>query len=323
MSRSYVKVAAILALVLVFASTGQVTAKGGPPSGGETALNNLSFPVVAADQFAVTPYPATIPNPWLNTIYDGDPALDGTQAVYLDGLPCYAQKVVDNKWHAASISAASVGVYGVDWGDNVESVSPVVRRPYRLEIVLYDRLDTPLDAFRMTVLANPSSPDEIQGTNGQTFASDFATIVSTLPRLVVQDISACLDADLPLEWDATTSQWVCGDAVPATTDVGFAPELNVAGKYIFGASVGGWKPTKAGTYRVTFYIPSGSGIDLAGAVPGDLVDNVWTTSPWYVAPAAGAVDEEGGDSGAPVATPVIDGALNLTYVDLVVLPRTK
>jgi hypothetical protein len=85
------------------------------------------------------------------------------------------------------------------------------------------------------------------------------------------------------------------------TGFGFAQELNVGGKYIFGASTGGWKPTELGEYRITFYFEQGSVVNLAGALPGDY------------------------NNGAPIIpktgennTAQVDGANNLTFMDVTV-----
>ncbi len=148
----------------------------------------------------------------------------------------------------------------IDWGDNIESVDAYVRRPFRLEVVLFKDLVEPMTAYRMALLEYPSSPDEVQGTDTTTYESSSATVVSGKPRLVIQALGTADPATLT--WDATKSLWTSdGSALPATP-IGFAPELNVAGKYIYGASTGGWKPTVAGTYRVTFYIPTDSAVNL-------------------------------------------------------------
>jgi hypothetical protein len=317
MAHTHVRTAAILAVIALLACTAPALAKKGPPVAELT--NNLSYPAVAADGFAIPTPPAT--NPSLNTVYDIDPSTAEIEPFFLDGLPCYAQKVTDNKWQAAWVSAATtVGVFGVDWGDNVDSVYPAVRRPYRLELVLYDEAadwpetapgSIPANAFSMAVLANPSSPDEIQGTNGARYDSPYASIVTgaTHARLVIQNITGYDD----LTWSG--SAWVAdtGD-VPPTTTIGFGPELNVAGKYIFGGSTGGWKPASAGTYRVTFYL-STSTVSFADASLGDLGDD----GVWVPAPAATVAEE--GDEELPKAIPMLDAELDLTYVDLQVQGR--
>ena len=265
---------------------------------------------------------ATALNPTLTTIYDTDPTTPDIEPFLLDGLPCYAQKVTGNVWQASRAAAATtVGVFGVDWGDNVDSVYPAVRRPYRLELVLYDEAaDWPEttpgglvgNAFRMAVLANPSSPDEIQGTNGVRYDSTYASVVTGADRakLVIQNITGYE----PLIWTGTAwAEEASGDVPPITT-VGFGPELNVAGKYIFGGSTGGWKPTSAGTYRVTFYLAD-SNVSFADASLGDLGDD----GAWV--PATAVTISEEGDEELPKAVPVLEAALDLTYVDLQVQGR--
>ena len=334
MSRSNARWAVVLTLivVLVFAvAGGAIAQKGGipgapPDKGGgggghtDTATNNLSFPAIAADNFSISG-PVT---ELLTVPYTGDyTGLTEEELTALEGFDWYAQKVDGNKWQALFELAGSapVYVYGVDWGDNIESVSPTVRNPYRLELVLYDEAaDWPAtseqdNAYTMALLANPSSPDEIQGTNGVPYNSAFATVVSVKPKLLIQDITNYLDPDDPeLTWDGT--RWVSGTAVPAPTYPTFAPELNVAGKYIFGGSRGGWKPATAGVYRVTFYLPTDSSISLASAGLGNLVGGLWN---WIDEPPITTAEADEGD---PVATPVLLRDKNLTYVDLTVKPRT-
>ncbi len=117
----------------------------------------------------------------------------------------------------------------------------------------------------MAVLANPSSPEEIQGTNTVTYEGAYATVISTLPKLVVQHLGTTVPE---LIWDGT--KWVhLEGSTPPVAAVVFAPELNVAGKYIYGASQGGWKPDQAGYYRITFYSSEDSGIDLSLATIGN------------------------------------------------------
>ncbi len=100
----------------------------------------------------------------------------------------------------------------------------------------------------MAELEYPSSANELQGTNTTTYPSPFATVISAKPKLVVQYLGPTLPTRV--SWDGT--KWTGYTVIP----VSFAPELNVGGKYIYGASEGGWKPDKVGYYRVTFYIPN-------------------------------------------------------------------
>ena len=212
--------------------------------------------------------------------------------------PWYAQKTQPaNQWRADHAIATGAAVTFVDWGDNIESVNPKLRRPFRLEVTLYQALATPMQGYVMALLENPSSPDELQGTNGQQYDSQFATVISNSPKLAIQYLGISMPTD-ELTWDG--SAWSQGTDVPVT----FAPELNVGGKYIYGASQGGWKPTDQGFYRITFFVPAG-GVSLESAVIGNYAT--------FSMPAALEADEGG------AATPVVRGDLNLTYVDVEVL----
>lgn len=158
-----------------------------------------------------------------------------------------------------------------------------------------------MTAYEMAVLEYPSSLVELQGTNNKTYESSEATVVSSLPKLVIQDITGYGE----LNWDDVNWVWVTvpedqeeDPEVPEILDVAFGPELNVGGKYIYGASSGGWKPTFPGWYRLTFYLP-GSNIDVSGAV----IKNV--------------------PSENPLNTAVVDATNNITYIDVEVLPRNR
>jgi hypothetical protein len=301
-----------LSIVLALALVVPVGALAkGPPIRVETT-NNLSYPAIAVDGFAITPLAA----PSFIDAYTGTyPGLTQAQIDALGSVPWFAQKDPDgdgliNKWQAGYLSqpaGATLDVDTIDWGDNIESVDAFVRRPFRLEVVLFDNtLAEPMTGYTMALLEYPSSPDEVQGTDASTYPGTSATVVSSKPRLVIQALGTTDPATLT--WDELTSRWTTSDgvALPATP-IGFAPELNVAGKYIYGASTGGWKPTVAGVYRVTFYIPIGSDVNLRLATIAVSTEE-----------AAIAEAEEGGG-----ATPYVDATNNLTYVDVTVQPRTR
>lgn len=281
----------LLLLVLV---TSSVFAKG-PPGGGETtAVNNLSYPVIAVDGFAITP----LTTPSFSVPYTGDyPGMTAEAiALLISEGPWYAQKVTENKWQADYVNQGTEDVTYIDWGDNIESVYPKVRTPFRLEVTLYKTLAEPMTGYTMAVLEYPSSSSELQGTNTVTYEGAYATVVSAKPKLVIQYLGAAVPAILT--WDGT--KWVTDTGIPTIVPISFAPELNVGGKYVYGASVGGWKPTSQGYYRITFYIPVGSGVNLA------------------LATIANAATGFSGPSEGTAATPVLDAANNLTYVDVLV-----
>jgi hypothetical protein len=325
MSRKFFWVAVVLAVIVVFSFAMTALAKGpggggkptDPGGGGghtETATNNLSFPAIAADGASPAVVTELLTVPYTGP-YDGLTA-EEIAALEASG-PWYAQKTDGNEWAADfEVATGAVVVYGVDWGDNIESVSPTVGRPYRLETALFaDRTAAPMSGYTMAMLAYPSSPNEVQGTNGGRYDSNYATITSPMPGLRIQRIQG-LDATT-LVWSDTLNYWTtqAGAVAGTTTTISFAPELNVGGKYIFGASTGGWKPTELGTYRLTFYIPAGSQIMMDADDPtdpadafttlGNLVEGAW------VAGSAG----EGG------AVPIVVPEENMTYVDVEVVTK--
>jgi hypothetical protein len=321
------KTAVFLAVVLLVAIALAITpavAKQGPPGGTgggppegkgpggsheESAVNNLSFPVIAMDGFGISSVAESLAVPYAGAY----PGLTAEQIAYLEANgPWYPQKTEGNKWAAEfEDQLTAVDVSFVNWGDNIESVNPALRRPFRLEVTLYKNLETSMTAYTMAELEYPSSSNELQGTNGITYESEYATIVSNQPKLLVQFLGT-IDPD-DLLWDETEDRWYAETGDPEDISVSFAPELNVGGRYIFGASVGGWKPDTLGAYRITFYIPGTSGVSLANAD----VDNF---PPLHPESGALAAEADEGDEGG-VATPAVVGDKNLTYVDVEVIAK--
>jgi len=268
--------------------------KGGGGGGGHTEvlINNLSFPVLLADGVSVSPVTTAFSTPYTGA-YEGlsQEEIDWIEENgYGDENYWYAQKVEGNVWQADYETVSSASVTFVDWGDAIEAVDPKVGRPYRLELALYkDVSQNPMTAYTMTVLAFPSSPDETQGTNQLTYESDWAVITSPKGRIVVQRF----DDGATLTWNG--SSWNGAYAPEAIT---FSTELNVGGKYIFGASKKGWKPKAEGNYRITFYMDA-SVVDFAGAQVGNYL---------YPNPEIGSEAENN--------QPYVDAENNLTYVDV-------
>ncbi|MCJ7554819.1 MAG: hypothetical protein MUO34_13165 [Ignavibacteriaceae bacterium] len=256
--------------------------KGG---GVEVVLNHLSFPALLADGYTLTPIDETLWGVAYTGPYTG---LTAEEIAWLAANgPWYAQKVDENVWQAQYTELTALeDVSFIDWGDNIESFSPKVGQPFRLEVTLYKELLTPMTAYTMALLANPSSPDEIQGTNTVTYDGYLATIASDKAKLVIQKYTTA-----PTVWNG--SSW---DGADVPVAVSFGVELNVGGKLIFGASSGGWKPKVEGNYRITYYLPGSVEVNLSNAVIG---------------PAP--TDQ--------VAFPVVDAGNNLTYVDIVVVPK--
>ncbi len=141
----------------------QVTYRAKP--GGETAGNNLSFPVIWAEgeTLSLREVDPTVPEdePYVlqgEFWYYWD-AGDGTVEtcpsdpenpdLCEDGstpgpgaLKAYVQKDPDNQWQAQNDIATQQPVYvdSIDWGDNLESVAWYTKSQVRAEVVLYKML---------------------------------------------------------------------------------------------------------------------------------------------------------------------------------------
>lgn len=287
----------------------------GPPGGGETAQgNNLSFPALAVDGYTISPISGSQWTVQYTGPYTG---LTAAEIALLEASgPWYAQKTEGNTWQADYLTNQTVNVTYVDWGDIIESNNPKVGRPFRLEVQLYKLLN-PWEEFQpgvnsmtgyvMAMLANPSSPDEVQGNNKLTYEGNLATVVSNLWKLRIQYCGTAIPAEIAgLYWDG--SAWVGGSTTCTDVPITFAVEMNVGGKLIFGASSGGWKPKNAGWYRITFYGPPTTNLSLVGAVVADYDD---FDAPPVVEPVLAAEADEGG-----AATPVVDDSNNISYVDV-------
>ena len=294
-------ITALIVVTLMFAMLPAIALAKGPGGGHtEPVGNNLSFPVIWSEGTTLT-LPGTMLQASLTVPYATSPCTDGAYA--------YAQKTTGNIWQAENVAATEpIYVNEIDWGDSLESVDMKVGRPVRVELSLYKLLATPMTAYTMVMLANPSSPNEVQGVcatgdpatdNGANifkYDSYEATVYSPFSKVVIQKVTGT-----NLIWDG--AKWT-GDA-EAPISITFAGELNVGGKVIYGLSQGGWKPTSTGDYRITFYLP----LDKNAKFDENTIIRVSTEVEAIVA-------AEGGDVGGEA---YVDWENNLTYIDVTVV----
>ncbi len=231
---------------------------GGGGGGGETTTtgNNMSWPVVFADgigtsgvavatdpgvrpttaETAASAELAAIPfaSPSAPFFWTGN-AVDGT-GYYLQGTA--------NAWRAQLIDGTGQGKFDAEayWGDNLSgSASLKAGHPIRIEVALSATGVGRLQGYNMPYVANASSPDEVQGTDGT--LSDYVPLLYTVgPTLVVEQLSGP------------------GGSVTATVSSGaISAEMNVAGRLVYG---GQFKPTDAGTYRLRFILAGGANAQI-------------------------------------------------------------
>lgn len=303
------RLVSILIVTILAYTLMPATASAKGPGGGHTEPigNNLSFPVIWSEGITMplqgTMEQATLTVPYYDYAIDCGNGLLGY---------AYAQKVLGNVWQAENLQIigtveGGVVVNEIDWGDSLESVDMKVGRPIRIELSLYKtQLTAPMTAFTMVMLANPSSPDEIQGacaaeldngTTAFTYESTEATVYSPYSKLLIQKLTGP-----NLTWDGT--KWI-GDAENPIV-VNFASELNVGGKVIYGLSQGGWKPTSTGDYRITFSLP----VDRNTKFDASTIIRLPVETETIV------VEAEGGDVGGDA---YVDWVNNLTYIDITVV----
>lgn len=282
----------------------------------ETAGNNLSFPVLWAED----DYRLNVPGTMGAAVIGTEPVA-GTVSPD-DPTACQAaiQKSELNTWQAENESGAGRGVTSIDWGDNLEAKDWRVGQVVRVETGLYASLDDTMLRYAMCYVSGQGQTEvwglqvEGAGANPENYSpvtidSDEAMVYSAGGRLTIQKVTDPSSAT----WNAALGRWV-GDGVEApvfngaawerTTDGpgSFGAELNVQGKVIYGFI---WRTGNLdeGEYRLTFSLDGprsgfpGSGTSLSGAtIRGEEI----------VTPA----DEGGGNQG------VIVGADELTYIDV-------
>lgn len=311
----------------------------------ESAGNNLSFPVIFTDGVGLTlpglpdAFEFTIPYDLNN---DGTITLDDQ----INGYYLFAQKTQGNTWQADSelISAdqdlsTNVFVSTVDWGDSLEGTRPLaLGRPVRVEISFYKdlatsfvgdvALDAEMTAYPMELLANPSSPTEVQGASANAYPiagsidplsppdprvlteeSPLASVYSQNAKLVIQHVVGTPELG-DFTWNG--DYWVDADITDGVTiddpvqGLTFGAEVTVAGKVVYGVSQGGWRPSQAGTYRLTTAFPTDGNFQL------DQADIQVSTEEEATAAA---------ESGAPATgtgVASIDVPNNLTFLDILV-----
>lgn len=310
----------------------------------ETASNNLSNPVIFTEGVALTLPGGPDAFSFLKA-YDLNGDGEITDLDQINGYYLFAQKTEGNLWQADSLTIPAPGsvdeltptrlwVSSIDWGDSIEGGKPIdTGKPTRIEISFYKDLTDPrqedeailpsnMTAYPMQLLANPSSPDEVQGASAKTqslegdlpndnvltLESTEVSVYAETARLSLQHI---IGSPQPgsLSWNGEF--WEDANELDSVTigapisGLSFGGEVTVSGKVVYGLSKGGWSPDVAGTYRATVFFPTTGNLQLGSA----FIDA--GTEETLVA----ASEEPPAEPGAGAQ---IDGVNNLTYLDLFV-----
>ena len=245
--------------------------RGGSGSGHTSTLgNNLSFPLVFADEYGLTGAPlAFSPQPWLDfatalrptatDVVDPWPFLSQQTIVSLNNVDYFPQKSTST-WQAQWRHEPGPPISVVaDWGDNLTSASLTANKNIRIETVLYQdtTVSNPTEtmtAYNMTLLSG-SGVTELYGTDGTTYASNRWHVFTITPRLRIQKLQGPggpVDPNVQ-GFDAAVYESFGGDEGSA----GYAPEVNVSGKLVYGYvwMLKQWPLTnaeKVGWWRITF-----------------------------------------------------------------------
>lgn len=322
---------------------------GGHGGGEETASNNLSKPVIFTEGVGLTL--SGSPNTFsFTTPYDlnGDSLI--TDADKIAGYYLFAQKTTGNEWQADSLlipaddlDTTNLFVSTIDWGDSIEGGKPIaVNRPTRIEVSFYKNLAEPLTGdvaldstmtgYPMELLANASSPTEVQGASASDYPitgelpnssvlteeSTEASVYAHTAQFVLQYINGTPEANDFL-WDSALGYWADADPTDTVTieepvsGLTFSGEVTVSGKVVYGLSQGGWSPDQAGTYRATVFFPKAGNLQLGQA-------EILASSEESITDIVPLAQESGGEEPPTESGPgaQIDGLNNLTYLDIFV-----
>lgn len=292
-----------------------------PGEEGETAGNNLSFPVIWSEGITMDLRGSMLESTFSDAAGDYFNKNDDTW---------YLQGIAANEWQAENTVAASqVIISGVDWGDNLEAKAWRAGAKVRVETVLYKDLETTMEGYTMLIQdENVSGVGEVWGTNGVTYESYQATIYSGSARLVIQKLTNGPDEPVDVTWDPVQARWngTISDPFfngPVWESVegpgGYSAEINIQGKVIYGYN---WD-TKAtadgpGIYRLTFAIDGTNGPDLGSGLLTLFDDDTYVIEPIeeeLLTILAEEGDDEGGtDLGGGTAQ--MQPGDNLSYIDV-------
>lgn len=218
----------------------------GPPDGGETATNKLSWPtIMIGGTMGLTSQALVMPSGTPITGYEVDP----TAYYYVQGVHTWQAE-----WTTAAFATATA-----DWGDNLGGDAKLkVGKPIRVELGLFD--DTGINTMLgFTVLKLEPSKLDREADYGTLAQSDDGGVTwyGTAEALTPVRI---YDAGVTF----SVQNVVTGNYV---VDLGTNPtaEINATGKIVYGYNL---RVTQAGQYAITFVIPS---VDITGVDVGTFV----------------------------------------------------
>ena len=324
----------------------------GKPDGGETAGNNLSFPVIWADGSKVLPgTPGIAPHlegEWWGIITQNDPEdpADADENEFSCADPyelcsdalyrAYSQKDPNNLWQAFNGvpadfgEAETVAVDRINWGDNLESIDWKIKSMVRVEMVLLEEV-TPVTQYAMRYISGWGIT-EAHGLQTDTEHNpipgpgDWATVYSDKARFTIQKLNVEVKDDPilnSLKWEPTAGWYGEEGNEGLINDPVFnsqaSAEINVKGKIIYGTT---WKVQSAndgeGLYRLTFSLDPNANVEF-NALTKFVEEEVVTPAPKTASYAKEDEENPGGGQGHIVYK---DG-YSLTYMDILITSKTS
>jgi hypothetical protein len=137
-----------------------------------------------------------------------------------------------------AISPAKIYIDFIDWGNPLENIYPRVGRRFPVEVALYEKLETPMTAYKMACLEHPGTKIELFGTSDKpnpdpgsfTYGSYFATVLT----------------------NKFFAEIWCPDGTMVKIPLG--PGIGPSGKMNFASNNGGWIPTMPGWHRIWLHL---------------------------------------------------------------------
>jgi hypothetical protein len=240
MSRKYVQVAIILAIIVVLAFAAPALGKGKPVI---ESTNNLSVPtiMIGSSSFTGVTAPADVPS-----------TLDPPTGTPLTGFPTspldyfYVQGV--HKWQGQAYTTATVAGVTAEWGDNLSGDAKLkTNSPIRVELGLFRTLDATDKVASMegysVIKLDPAALDR-ESAYGTLATYDGVSAFSATPTTYTKVRVFDTLVTLSITNLTTGTSVYSGDA---------SAEINATGNVVYGYNL---RVTAAGQYVITYTVPS-------------------------------------------------------------------
>ena len=225
---------------------------GGHGGGGgtETATNNLSVPTIFVGSVGFG-LPDVATGTWTDLVVPTGTAttnwpVNTSNYYYVQGV---------NTWRAQYTKATSDTVTG-KWGDNLlgQEASLKAGHPVRVEMGLTTNSAVTGQGYTVVKL-EPSLEDR---------NSAYGTLAGSATG------PAYPEAMVPRVWTTGAYLTISG----STTEYLMPGEINATGAPVFGYN---WRPQAAGTYTLTFHVPSTSGVTISNGDAADAYHSISIT----------------------------------------------